>query len=235
MNNLKNILRKILMILHIDLTQNLRYDRLTDTIMKKFLRPNSNCIDIGCHKGEILEKILYHSPKGCHFAFEPIPDMYQSLQSRFGNTAKIFPYALGDTSDNKVTFNIVTNAPAYSGLRQRSYDDLPEAQIKQIEVDERRLDDVLPEGVHIDFIKIDVEGNEKFVLQGAKETLTKYKPLVYCELLRIHSARFGYHPNEVIDYMAELGYKCYVMKDKELIQIDKITEETVETNFFFKC
>ena len=35
----------------------------------------------------------------------------------------------------------------------------------------------------LDFIKIDVEGNEKNVLKGAEESLKKYKPLVYCELL----------------------------------------------------
>jgi FkbM family methyltransferase len=232
MNNLKNILRKILMILHIDLTQNLRYDRLTDTIMKKFLRPNSNCIDIGCHKGEILEKILYHSPKGCHFAFEPIPDMYQSLQSRFGNTAKIFPYALGDTSDNKVTFNIVTNAPAYSGLRQRSYDDLPEAQIKQIEVDERRLDDVLSEGVHIDFIKIDVEGGDYNVLKGAERIIKENNPLIIFEFGIGGADHYGITPTDLYNLLSnQYNYGIYTL-DGYLKARPPLSEETLHRLFY---
>lgn len=64
--------------------------------------------------------------------------------------------------------------------------------------------------------------------------LNKFHPLIYCELLRIHAARFGYHPNEVIEYMKNFDYKCYTLKDNKLTQIDEIDEETVETNFIFK-
>ena len=54
------------------------------------------------------------------------------------------------------------------------------------------------EGItNVDFIKIDVEGNEKAVLEGAYVTIKKERPLIYCELLRKHAKRFGYHPNEV--------------------------------------
>ena len=51
--NIKNIIRGALNLLHIDLTKNLEYDRLTNAIMKKVLKVDSNCVDVGCHKGEI--------------------------------------------------------------------------------------------------------------------------------------------------------------------------------------
>jgi len=51
---IKELIRKILIGLRIDLTKNIYYDRLTLKILDKVVKPNSNCIDIGCHKGEIM-------------------------------------------------------------------------------------------------------------------------------------------------------------------------------------
>ena len=85
----------------------------------------------------------------------------------------------------------------------------------------------------IDLLKCDVEGAEKDVLLGAKETLIKHKPMVYCEMLRKHAARFDYHPNEIIRYMEILGYKCYTFRNHELVYFPEMTDQTMETNFFF--
>lgn len=85
----------------------------------------------------------------------------------------------------------------------------------------------------IGFIKIDVEGNEKSVLEGAAETIRRESPLVYCELLRKHARRFGYHPDDVIRQMEESGYRCAVIRNGGLEAIREIGEETAETNFFF--
>ena len=85
----------------------------------------------------------------------------------------------------------------------------------------------------LDFIKIDTEGNEKFVLEGAKETLLRLKPIIYSELLRKHCARFHYSPNEVINFMSELDYSCFILENKKLIKFIKMDEDTLATNFFF--
>ena len=65
----KKILRTILIFCKLDLTNNLHYDRLTEEIMHKVISEKSNCIDVGAHKGEILETILKLSPQGKHYAF----------------------------------------------------------------------------------------------------------------------------------------------------------------------
>jgi hypothetical protein len=79
MNFVKESLREILISLHLDLTKNLKYDRLTRKILKNQLEVNFNCIDVGCHKGEILDLMLKYAPEGEHYAFEPIPYLYQEL------------------------------------------------------------------------------------------------------------------------------------------------------------
>jgi hypothetical protein len=80
MNPLKQNLRDLLVTLNIDLTKNLEYDRLTRKIIASHLRPDSNCIDVGCHKGEILDLMLKYAPNGTLYAFEPLPHLYSALR-----------------------------------------------------------------------------------------------------------------------------------------------------------
>jgi hypothetical protein len=50
------------------------------------------------------------------------------------------------------------------------------------------------------------------------------------EMLRKWAAGFGYHPNDIIDLFAGLGYKCF---DSTLKPFGRMDEATTETNFFF--
>jgi hypothetical protein len=53
-------------------------------------------------------------------------------------------------------------------------------------------------------IKADVEGAELLVVQGGLQTIAKYRPLIFLELLRKRSKPFGYHPNDVIQLLASI-------------------------------
>ncbi len=79
----KNSLRWLLVFLHMDLTKNIEYDRLTKKLIRKSLKTDSNCIDIGCHQGEILDLFLKYAPKGHHLVFEPIPRMFKDLKANY--------------------------------------------------------------------------------------------------------------------------------------------------------
>jgi len=57
-------------------TTGIWYDHLTFKIIKKCLRPDSICIDVGCHKGDVLSVMRYYAPKGKFYAFEPLPYLY---------------------------------------------------------------------------------------------------------------------------------------------------------------
>ncbi len=83
---IKRIVKAILWFLHIDITKNQQYDRQTYQIFKKVLKPSSNCIDIGCHKGEMMDLMLKFAPLGTHYGFEPIPDMYRELIHKYSST-----------------------------------------------------------------------------------------------------------------------------------------------------
>ena len=211
-----------------------------------------NVLDIGGNVGSFSLDLSAVEDSLKFHIFEPIPNTYNKLLANIKlnekEESKFNTYNIG-LSDKDGSFDFYLPAtdeaasmqPIEDSFYRKGSNEMGEYtgkdKMEKVVCLVDTVDNIVAsKGIdNIGFIKIDVEGNEKFVLLGAKETLSKYKPLVYCELLRKHSARFGYHPNEVIDYMAGFGYKCYVMKDKELVQIDRITEETVETNFFFKC
>lgn len=61
----------------------------------------------------------------------------------------------------------------------------------------------------LDFIKCDVEGAEFMVYKGGVETFAKHTPIIFTEMLRKWAAKFGYHPNDIIDFFKQFGYNCY--------------------------
>ena len=209
--DIKDIIRNILISFHFDLTKNLKYDRLTKQIMKQIIKVDSNCIDVGCHKGEMLESILKLAPSGKHFAFEPIPLFYKHLQNHFKDKATIYPYALAE-EQSKSTFNYVKNAPAYSGLKERKYN-IKNPEIEEITVETKPLDDLITPDTKIDFIKIDVEGAEFGVLKGAKQLLKSNKPYIIFECGLGASEYYQTNPKELFEFINdETGLKISLLQ-----------------------
>lgn len=207
----KDILREILINLRLDLTKNLEYDRLTRAILKKFLKNNHNCIDVGCHKGEILDLMLTYSPQGKHYAFEPIPYLFENLKVKYAHKATLYPYALSDKSGS-TTFNLVKNAPAYSGIQKRKYA-VKNPEIEEINVELKTLDELIPTDEKIHFIKIDVEGGEFGVLKGAKSLLKRNKPIILFECGKGASDYYGTKPEELHQFLnEEIGLAVYTLK-----------------------
>lgn len=206
---MKDFIRMLLRAFHLDVTKNLQYDRSTLKIMKKAINPASNCVDIGCHKGEMLDLMLKFSPNGKHFAFEPIPDMYEKLNVKYNGNCEVFQLALSDKK-GETTFNYVKNAPAYSGIKKRKYA-VKEPQIEELRVKVDLLDNVLPNDLKIDFIKIDVEGGEFGVLKGAKEILKQSKPIVVFEFGLGASEFYGTKPGDLFDFIESCGLKISLL------------------------
>lgn len=212
MNKLKQFTKSVLKYLHIDLTSNMAYDRQTELIIKKVLKADSSTVDIGCHKGEMLEKFISAAPHGKHSGFEPIPEMFNSLTKKFeSKNCYIYPYALAEKSGT-AEFNFVKNAPAYSGLKERKYT-VENPEIEKIQVELKTLDEVLPK-YKIDLIKIDVEGAELGVLKGAKNTIITNKPIIIFECGLGASEFYNTKPEDVYSLVVEeFGLKLSTMKN----------------------
>lgn len=179
-----------------------KYDFQTTELIRKYLKKDSNCIDIGANLGHILMEIVAAAPKGKHFAFEPIPDLYTSLKKRFSKNTTVYNYALS-SKKGSTTFNYYPERPAVSGFRERNNQIGQEPTLLSVQVE--KLDDLIPENLKIDLIKIDVEGAEYEVLQGARKVLRKNKPLVLFECGLGGADVYGTTPDHIFDLFTECG------------------------------
>jgi FkbM family methyltransferase len=209
---MKKAIKQLIKKIPIAFTKNQQYDRQTQKIIARVCSPDTNCIDIGAHKGEVLDIMMKYSPNGTHYAFEPIPDLYNGLVSKYSSNlnCKIYDIALSNNKGTS-TFNYVISNPSYSGLVKRKYDRDNEEDTS-ITVKTDLLDNTLPTSYKPGLIKIDVEGGELLVLQGAVETIKRHKPVIIFEHGLGASDMYGSTPNKVFNLLQGCGLKVSVMK-----------------------
>ena len=142
------------------------------------LRPGANVIDVGAHIGAFtLDASRAVGEAGRVFAIEPLSQSFKLLQmnleaNKIKNVAT-FHIAAGD-HDGTVVLNIYKSS-ASASVGQRS-----EKEVRKEEVQIRTLDSLSEEvrWPRIDFIKINVEGHELAVLEGARQIISRYSPRV---------------------------------------------------------
>ena len=93
----------------------------------------------------------------------------------------------------------------------------------------KRMDDILINN-NIGFIKIDVEGHEENVLNGAIEIIKKNKPVLLVEIEEKHTKR---NVNESINFINSLGYKSYYLSGSKLENTEKLNNYKNKNNYFF--
>ena len=158
-------------------------------------RTDTHCIDIGCHIGSFLQKITTIAPKGRHFAVEPVPQKAARLREKFPSVT-VLEVALGETHGT-AEFFINQSQTSYSGLKKRA---VPGA-LQAVQVQCRRLDEVIPADAHIGFMKIDVNGAESMVLRGALELLRRDRPAVLLECTQGGLDDYGVSSDDVYDFL----------------------------------
>lgn len=182
-----------------------RYERHTVRALRTFLTSGSTFLDIGANKGDftILGASLV-GPAGLVVAIEPERENFEVLRRAITinrvNQVRAVRVALTNYTGDTTLF-----LGKYSGWHSLKLG--PAASYGKQTVPARRCDDVLRElGVNaVDVMKIDVEGAELEVLQGATETLARGKTTILLDFHRAH----GVHPNELQALLNELGYAAF--------------------------
>ena len=210
---MKELIKYIFKALPVAFTKNQMYDRLTVKIIKKHLDKDSNCVDIGVLDGEILDKFQNFAPEGQHFGFEPIPEKFENLVHKYRNTHNITIYNVAlSNQDGETEFNYVTSNPSYSGIRKRSYD-RPGEKDTSIKVNTKKLDSYLEDLPKLDMIKIDVEGAEYLVFDGARQVILRDKPLVVFEHGIGGADIYEVTPEKMYDLLVNFNYNIYLLQD----------------------
>lgn len=141
---------------------------------------NSVFLDIG---GNVGQHCLFASNlfKTVH-TFEPYSNvrelLVQKLEMNGISNVKVHPVGLGNANEF-LKFRVPPNSN--DGLGSFVQDSICEAEFLELEV--RRGDEfLLDKGIEdLAMIKIDIEGFEKYALEGLEQTLNKYRPVVLFE------------------------------------------------------
>lgn len=197
---------------------------------EKHIQANDVVLDIGANIGAYCITSGKHYVGARIFAFEPIPMNAQLIRASILlngiSNVQVIQKCVADYC-GKTEFSISTDS-AYSSMMDTMR--RPEQQVIQAEV--IRLDDFCAENQieQIGLIKVDVEGAEERVINGAKELLTGAKPprLIMMELYDNNLKIFGSSISKVIEKMASYGYSPYVLVNKT-----KVTFEDKHHNEYY--
>jgi FkbM family methyltransferase len=180
-----------------------RRDRIDNDHMRLliafWLHEDANCIDIGAHSGTILREMVRCAPSGRHIAYEPLPAFAAKLSTEFPQV-DVRNAALSNIAGT-ATFFLVNDDPMQSGLHRRTGADPSSSTPIPVRID--RLDDSLPEGYAPTLIKIDVEGGERQVLEGALDTISRHSPVVCFEHGPGAESEYDTTPESVYDLLVD--------------------------------
>jgi FkbM family methyltransferase len=172
-------------------------------------------IDVGANIGN--HSLYFSKISKKVFSYEPNPNTYQLLKYNTSNISNIDIYNIGISNNtekkflNESNFNI-GNSAVVSGIKKQNIkkDDLILHEINAFKLDD--LENLFNE--EISMIKIDVEGHELEVMDGAKNLIEKNKPMLIFE-----------HNKEI--------NKEKALKINEFLQQQDYVIYTIQPNFNF--
>ncbi|HRH26087.1 MAG TPA: FkbM family methyltransferase [Candidatus Paceibacterota bacterium] len=176
----------------------------------KQLPPNFSFVDIGAHTGyySILASTLF--PQSKITAIEPgkefIEEFKMSVDLNKITNISILEVAAGKESGAGTLHMQGSGSSLSPWFKSETSTEARTVQIKT-------LDELFHSKQPVDFIKIDAEGFEYEILQGAKSLLSSEKPLLYVEvggdLSVLDRKSTNPHFSQTFEYMKSLGYTAY--------------------------
>jgi FkbM family methyltransferase len=183
---------------------------------QKYLQKNDILVDIGANVGTIsLTSAKIVGENGKIFAFEPSPKTFDALLENIAlngfKNCEIFPFAVGN--ENKRIFLSDKKSDDQNQVLKEN-----EGFEEKIKVNQIRLDDFFDKKTKIDVLKIDTEGFEFLVLQGAEEML-KNTECIYFEAKNEHFQRYGTTFREVFIYLENQNFYFFKLNKNEELSV----------------
>ena len=200
------------------------------------IRPDDICLDVGGNVGYFSFLMAQKAKDGQVHVFEPIPLNIALLNAStvlngFTNL-QIHQCAVGSESGD-ITFTI-SNDSAYSSIYNTNRKSIAQTlSVPLISLDEYIAKNNLP---RVDILKVDVEGAEKLVIDGAKKLFSDSKNsprLVMLELYEPGLLVFSTTIDDVIATMKGFGYDTFVTPDQHSIRPYQPKDKNDYYNVFF--
>lgn len=146
-------------------------------------------VDVGGHCGLWSKRLSQLFKK--LYAFEPVPLHREAFVKNVHGDYELFPYACGD-KDGTVKLKTVPHSTGDTNI-----DEDGDLSVRVV-----RIDDLISS--KCDFLKIDTEGYEEFVLDGAQRLL-KSKPCVIVEQKPKKAQKYGLRETGAVRHLRKLG------------------------------
>lgn len=185
-------------------------DRRERALLRRLIRPGMTVVDVGANIG-IYTRFFsgLAAASGRVHAFEPAPSNYKRLQENAEHFANVSlnQAAVGDRSGTIRLFvsdELNVDHRTFDSGDGRSGIDVPVVS----------LDEYFTAGQRVDLIKIDVQGYELSVLQGAKRVLAENHDIkVLMEFWPYGLAKAAVAPARVIELINSLGFEIRTTSD----------------------
>jgi FkbM family methyltransferase len=187
----------------------------TTKFVEKYLKNEMNCIDIGANIG--YYSTLYSKKIGKNgkvISIEPSPENFifleKNLEMQKMKNYSCYNVACGNYED---TVNFCVDKRANKCFVIENKENMP-PNYEIISVPVKTIDQIIKneQFEKIDFIKIDVEGFELNVLEGAKNLIQKYKPTIQIE---IHCPKLGLNiSRKILQIFLDESYEIIFFNEK---------------------
>lgn len=180
----------------------------------KGLINNKTMLDIGANIGAYT-LTLFKETKEIH-AFEAGKKNYEILSKNVHSNSLKNIYlnnkAVSDKDGEKLKIFISPDCGGNNSAYKSQFNSFEEVDTVTIDTycTEMNVKD-------IGFIKIDIEGGEFSAIIGAKDTIKKYKPIIFCEFNSNAANLAGWKLTDLYNFITDYGYKSYIITAKSEI------------------
>ncbi len=182
-------------------------------------RDSVNVIDIGAQVGlySFFAKFLDYTN---FYSFEPFPESYKLLNEnlQLNNIQNVKTFNIG--LSNKVGKSYLNSCINHNGFHTLG-DNLirfNKDECKPIEINTDTIDNMFfNNNLKVDYIKIDTEGWEYFILQGATNILKKYKPVLQLEWNRDNMKQCNVDEKNLYSFLQSYGYNVVSIAGEEVL------------------
>jgi FkbM family methyltransferase len=198
------------------------WERWVTDAVKRFVKPGMRVADIGANVGyysTLLARIV--GPEGWVHCFEPNPTMYDLLfrgmevNGFLGRSQchRLALWSAAETRTLKMWRRHPTGSSFYTNEASAArFNDL----ISEIDVETARLDDVLENDLRLDFIKIDAEGSEIAIVDGARRVLAANHALQL--IVEYSPARDSDRPSDLLASFRAEGFLIATIEEDGTIK-----------------
>lgn len=197
--------------------------------LARWVKPGDLVVDVGAHYGAYsLPLARLVGDEGLVLAVEPSSHargvLARNLEINDFHNVQVLPLALGEQAATGVLRVHADRSRASLALAAEDAVGTEDVQVA-------RLDDVVPAGRSVAFMKVDVEGHELLALRGATAVLERDRPVVIFEQLSTLAVKAGLPARGAWDLLAERGYRMHaVTGDGELLPVMEPTDSVAQAN-----